>query len=103
LGGLCLPVHGKSLTTGARQVSDLPSMPNLLGGLLPWRARQVFDLPDILETIVRSLTAVQKSSVAEASALPPDVTWWLCPAIEMPFTLLGYALRAAFGPINRKG
>jgi hypothetical protein len=37
-----------------------------------------------------------------ASALPPDVRRWLCPAVE-PFTFLGYALGAAFGPINPKG
>jgi hypothetical protein len=28
---------------------------------------------------------------------------WLCPAVEVPFTFLGYALDAAFGPINPKG
>ena len=38
-----------------------------------------------------------------ASALPPDVRRWLCPAVEVPFTFLGYALGAAFEPINPKG
>jgi NAD(P)-dependent dehydrogenase (short-subunit alcohol dehydrogenase family) len=31
------------------------------------------------------------SSVGAASALPPDVRRWLCPAVEVPFTFLGYA------------
>jgi hypothetical protein len=38
-----------------------------------------------------------------ASALPPDVRRWLCPAVEIPFSLLGCALGAAFGPIIPKG
>jgi len=35
-----------------------------------------------------------------ATALPPDVRRWLCPAGDMPFTFLGCALGSAFGTIN---
>jgi hypothetical protein len=45
----------------------------------------------------------QKSSLGTDSALPPDVRRWLCPAVRVPFMFLGYALGAAFGPINLKG
>jgi hypothetical protein len=44
-----------------------------------------------------------KVSIGAVSALPPDVRRWLCPAVELPFTFLGYALDAAFGPMNLKG
>jgi hypothetical protein len=37
------------------------------------------------------------------SALPPDVRRWLCPAVEVPFTFLGYALGAAFAPNKSEG
>jgi hypothetical protein len=37
-----------------------------------------------------------------ASALPPDVRRWLCPAVK-PFTFLGYALGAAFWPNKSEG
>ena len=36
-----------------------------------------------------------KSSSMLASALPSDVRRWLCPAVEVTFSLLGYALGAA--------
>ena len=37
------------------------------------------------------------------SALPPDVRRWLCPAVQRSFRFLGFALGAAFGPIDPKG
>jgi hypothetical protein len=50
-----------------------------------------------------STNLINPGSVSQViTALPPDVRRWLCPAVEMPFTFLGYALGAAFGPINPK-
>ena len=35
--------------------------------------------------------------------MPPDVRWWLCHAVGVPFTFSGYAPGAAFGPIKCGG
>ena len=43
------------------------------------------------------------ASVGAASALPPDVRRWLCPAVEVPSISLGYALGAASGPVKSEG
>jgi len=53
----------------------------------------------IKATPIRSLNRSdrQKHSVTAASAMPRDVRRWLCPAVEPPFSILGYAFGAAFG------
>jgi len=45
----------------------------------------------------------QKSWAILGSALPPDVRRWLCPDVEVPFRTWGYALGAAYGPVDPKG
>lgn len=52
--------------------------------------------------VCMQLALPQESSTPQATAPPPDVRRRLCPAVEVLLMLLGYALGAAFGPINPK-
>jgi len=50
-----------------------------------------------------AISFASKTWTISGSALAPDVRRWLCPAVEVPFTFLGYALGAAYGPTNWRG
>jgi hypothetical protein len=54
------------------------------------------NLSGTLAPMDRALVATDDTEYS--AAMPPDVRRWLCPAVEMPFTFLGYALVAAFSP-----